>query len=95
MKPKYSLKNLTPPEMCAAAACHQIYELEEISSEDCAGMACAGVYRPKGDGDVYVLVGRQLSPEEVGLASKVGEGEAVIEIPKITLEKVLKNLSEE
>ncbi len=90
MEQKYGLKNLTPPEMCAAMACPKIYELEEISSQDCAAAACSGVYRPKSGKDVYVIIGKQLSPEDVGLESRVGEGETVIEIPK----GILKNLIE-
>lgn len=88
MEPKYGLKNLTPPEMCGIGACPKIYELEEISSEDCGIGSCSKVYRPKGDGDVYVIVGTQLSPVDVGLEGKVGEGETVIEVPKRLLENL-------
>lgn len=88
MELKYSLRNLTPPEMCAAVSCPQIYELEEIASEDCGVAACSAVYRPKGEGDVYVIVGTQLSPVDVGLEGKVGEGETVIEVPKRLLENL-------
>ncbi len=82
MEPKYKLKDLTPPEVCGIGMCPQIYELEEIASEDCAAMACPTVYKPKENRDVYVIIGKQLSPAEVGLVGKVGEGETVIEIPK-------------
>lgn len=88
MEPKYRLKNLTPPEMCQVAACPQIYELEKISSEDCTLLACSAVYRPKGEGDIYVVVGIQLSPADVGLEGKVGDGETVIEVPKRLLENL-------
>ncbi len=83
MEQKYKLKNLTPAEFsCMLSACPQIYELEEISSEECAVAACPGVYRPQGKEDVYVIVGKQLSPADVGLVDKVGKGETVIEVPK-------------
>ncbi len=82
MEQRYGLKNLTPPEMCAAAACPALYELEEVASENCGVGACPAVYEGESGKEVYIIIGTQLSPEDFGLVGKVGEGETVIEVPK-------------
>ncbi len=77
----YELEEIASVD-CTAIACPTVYQPKEISSEDCGVGSCAGVYEGEPGKEVYIIIGKQLNPEEVGLAHKVGEGETLIEIPK-------------
>ena len=73
---KYELKDITPESMrCVLAACNRIYEL-------CIVASCPSISEQKGN---YIIIGKVLSQaqvSELGLAQKVSEGEAIIEVPK-------------
>ena len=73
---KYELKDRTPESMrCVAGACNRIYEL-------CIFAGCPSISEQEGK---YIIIGRALNQaqvNELGLAQKIGEGEAIIEVPK-------------
>jgi len=63
---------------------------KSIKSESCGIGACPAIF--KTDRDTYVIVGKNLPPEETRelLKNKVGPDESVIELPKRFLEVLLK-----
>jgi len=58
------------------------YRLRDITPEDmCIVINCPRIYKEENSED-YLIVGRVVNPEEVGLAEKVMEGEALVRVPK-------------
>ena len=79
----YELRELTPDkERCfGGIGCPAIYETREITPkrDRCVVGACPSVY----DGDeFYLIIGQKIDPKDAGLVEKVGEGEALIKVPK-------------
>ena len=71
------------------------YELKELT-EDCGIGACPSVlYRKVDSGkETYVIIGKKIPLEKVaslGLESKVGSDETIIEIDKNILDKIFKH----
>lgn len=80
MPNSYTMKR----EDCLAGACPRVYEI----SASCGFGACPGVHASENS---YYVIGRQLSEQEIkemGLAEKVGAGEALVEIPKDLLDNM-------
>lgn len=81
---KYDVRKVTPEAMkCILASCPAVYEVVERTPKklDCVVGSCARIYE-ESQGRRYVIIGRVEKPEEFGLEKKVGEGEALISIPK-------------
>jgi len=81
------IREITPKKMeCTAWACPAIYEgVREITPQDmnCMAAKCFSVHSAEKKGkEVYLIVGKILNPIDAGLEKKVGEGEALIEVPK-------------
>ena len=84
---RYNLIERTPKELqCAIAACPAIYEgLREMTPKEllCIVGSCPAIYEATIDGrEVYLAVGKQINPFNAGIEKKVGEGEALIEVPR-------------
>lgn len=84
---KYKINEITPKEyQCTAVTCPAIYEgVKELTPKEmaCGVGTCPSSYEAKRKGkEVYLIVGKSVNPADVGLESKVGEGEALIEVPK-------------
>jgi len=84
---KYEINKITPKAyQCVNIACPAVYEgLKEITSQEmeCGVSACPSSHKAKREGkEVYLIVGKIVNPSEAGLEKKVGEGEALIEVPK-------------
>ena len=84
---KYKIKEITPKaHQCAAYACPSVYEgLKELTPQEmgCAWSACPSINKAEIKGkEVYLIVGKSVNPIEAGLERKVGEDEALIEVPK-------------
>lgn len=63
--------------------------LREVTPQNmmCGIGACHSVYEATREGkEVYLIVGKQVSPLDTGLEKKVGEGEALVEIPRALLD---------
>jgi len=90
---KYKIKNVTPESMtCLVSSCHGIYKgLREITPQemDCGIGLCPIIYRSEGK-EVYLIVGKLVNPSEAGLEKKVGEGEALIEVPRKLIDEMKK-----
>ncbi len=91
MENKYTnLREVTPQELqCGIGACPSIYEgLTKLTSKEMCGIgACPLVYEAKREsGEVYLIIGRQVNPLDAGLEGKVGEGEALVEIPRALID---------
>lgn len=90
--PKYmGLRELTPKEMrCIAFHCPSIYEgLRELTPQGmrCIIINCPSTYGAKRKGkEVYLIVGKLVNPAEAGLEKKVGEDEALIEVPRTLID---------
>jgi len=81
MAKQYELKDRTPESMRCIASCDRIYEL-------CIMGTCPSVREHEGK---YIVIGKSLSQAEVnelGLAQKVSEGEAVIEVPRRLIDRM-------
>ncbi len=77
----YEVKN-----ECGIAACPSVYEVRS----NCGIGVCPSIHAEEHK-DKYYVVGRQLNEKEIrdlGLAKKVGKGEAIIEVPKSLLENL-------
>lgn len=48
-------------------------------SERCIAATCPGVYVDEKD---YVIIGKQVDPNDYGLEGRVGDGEVLIRVPK-------------
>ncbi len=71
---------------CMVGACPTIYN---VTKEDCVGGGCPPIFEGLENKDVYLIVGKQIKPEEFeGLAGKVGVGEGVIAVPKSLVDKL-------
>ena len=89
METKYVLKDITPENFCVAGiGCPAIYEV--VSRVDCiGGLGCPTVYKGK-EADKYLIVGKNIDPKIAGLEDKVGQGEALIEVPKELIDLIKK-----
>ena len=62
------------------------YQVKEVTPEAmrCAIGACPKVYAARDAKvfDKYLIIGKQVNPQAAGLEGKVGEGEAMIEVPR-------------
>jgi len=89
-KMKYQIKDVTPKEArCIVGGCSAIYELTPEEAR-CIIDLCPGIYDSKDKGK-YWIIGKlvpQTSINEAGLEIKVGEGEALIEVPKELIDKI-------
>lgn len=88
---KYNLNDITPERgLCDIAACPSIYEgLKELTPQEmaCIVASCPSTYEAWREGkEVYLIVGRVVNPTEAGLEKKVGEGEALIEVPRALID---------
>ncbi len=64
--------------------------LREVSPKEmqCGIGACPSAYEATREGrEIYLIVGTQVNPSEAGLENKVGEGEALVEIPRVLIGK--------
>ena len=63
--------------------------LSEVTPREllCIVGACSSVYEATRESkEVYLVVGRQINPLDVGLEKKVGEGEVLVEIPRVLID---------
>ncbi len=98
---KYQIRGLIDND-CVIGSCPQIYEIVKtdclfgacpgvygVKSTECMAGACPAIFNDPENKDVYLIVGKQMKPEEFeGLAEKVGAGEAVIAVPKSLIDKL-------
>jgi len=98
---KYHIRELTS-NTCIIGSCPQIYEIVKteciiancpsvygVKSEECMAGACPAIFNDPENKDVYLIVGKQIKPEEFeGLAGKVGVDETVIAVPKSLIDKL-------
>ena len=87
METEYKITDVTSKEMrCAIGGCPAIYEVEEVTPESmrCSPLpVCPGIYTGKGNEEnSYFIIGKQVNPEDAGLAGKVGDGEVLIKVPR-------------
>jgi len=92
---KYKINEITPKAyQCAAWACPAIYKgLKEMTPKEmgCTSFACPSINETEREGQkVYLIVGKIVNPADVGLAKKVGEGEALIEVPRGLISGIVK-----
>ena len=82
------IRNITPAEFnCSIGACPAIYSVENVTNPKgyCAPLpSCPKVYKQLKN---YLVIGTSVSQEEAGLEKLVGEGQAVIEVPKNLINK--------
>ena len=88
---KYKITEVTPESMyCILGVCPAIYEgVRETTPEkmNCVLGACPSTYEATREGnEVYLIVGRQISPSDAGLEKKVGDGEVLIEVPRALID---------
>ena len=86
-KGRYSVRDVTPKSMlCIVGTCPSIYEgLRELTTKNsmCIVGSCPPSYEAIREGkEVYLIVGTLVNPSKAGLEDKVGEGEALIEVPR-------------
>ena len=76
----YKIKEVTPYIMMCVAflGCPAIYEGLRQSTDDTTR---------KEDG-VYLIIGKVVNPIEAGLENKIGEGEALIAVPRDLIDKM-------
>jgi hypothetical protein len=85
---KYNGREITPEKMrCGIAACPAIYEVREVTPQEvsCGIGACPAIFVTQ-SGE-YAIIGKTVSPKDCSvdgrtLEGKVGEGEALIVIPR-------------
>ena len=89
------VREITPEEMrCGAAACSAIYEsIREVTPKeiDCAWAACHSIYEGAREGEqVYLIIGKVVNSSEIPgeLEKKIGEGEALIEVPRALIDNI-------
>ena len=65
------------------------YQIRNITPEmNCMIGGCPSSYEAKRGGKkVYLIIGKVVNPSEAGLAEKVREGEALIEVPRALIDK--------
>ena len=64
--------------------------LKEITPERllCIVGACPSAYEGNREGnEVYLVVGKAVNPIDAGLENKVGDGEALIEVPRALIDE--------
>ena len=86
----YEVKELTPEELrCIVGSCPAIYEIENLTPKgmNCGPGFCPGIYGSEGN---YVIIGTKVNPADFGLEKKVGENEALIQVPKKLIDKMKK-----
>ena len=81
----YSVEDMIPKEMSCimGVGCPSISEIRRVVPEEelcIAGMACPAIYEQNVDN--YLIVGKLADAKLFGLEKKVGEGEALICVPK-------------
>ncbi len=84
---KYRLKEFTAEvDRCIVGGCPGVYELKDITPEGerCVFGACPSIYEVK---ESYFIVGQVVNPSDFGLEGKVGEGEALVMIPKKVVDR--------
>lgn len=90
MKSKYQIiRDRTPTKYqnCVVGACPRIYEV----ARDCTMVGCPSIYEDK-KGKSYLIIGKSLGKKEAkkfGLESKIGSGEALIQVPKELVDRGL------
>jgi hypothetical protein len=73
------LTNITPENFrCSIGACPAVYTDLTPAEHRCPTGECPAVLSTEGR---YVIIGKRIDPEAEGLAGKVGESEAAVEIP--------------
>jgi hypothetical protein len=85
------LRNLTPKGMCIVGACPEIYGgLRDVTPQDmCIIGACPSINEANREGrKIYLIIGKQINPIDTGLEKKVGEGEALIEVPRELIDDI-------
>lgn len=89
---KYNIYEITPKEMvCGIGACPSIYEgSRKLTPQKMISVtsSCPSDYESKQE-EVYLVIGRIINPSESGLENletKIGEGEALIEIPRALID---------
>jgi len=81
------IRNVTPEAMlCLIAGCPEVYEAKSSNPQrdNCVLSACPDIQER---GDVYLIIGKKINPEEAGLEKKVGEGEVLIEVPRVLIDE--------
>lgn len=86
-----NIREITPSVMrCGIGLCPAIYEgVEEVTPavNRCIIGSCPSTYKATIKGrQVYLIIGRQVTPTDAGLEKKVGDGEALIEVPKALID---------
>jgi len=81
---KYLIDRTPKNMMCTFMTCPAIYK--EVTPKDMNCLTCACPQIHKGN-DSYLIIGEQVNPSEVGLEKKVGDGEALIRVPKDLIDK--------
>ena len=66
--------------------CPQIYEAREITPKEmeCCVGPCPAIYDARKE--IYLIVGKVVSPADAGLEGKVGDGEALVEVSKALID---------
>ena len=95
-KRSYAIRNVTPESMmCIIASCPSIYEgIRELTpiGMSCIIASCPSSYEAERDGEkVYLIIGRVINPSDAGLEGKVGNGEALIEVPRALIDDKREN----
>ncbi|MEA3329307.1 MAG: hypothetical protein U9Q06_01030 [Nanoarchaeota archaeon] len=63
--------------------------LREVTPQEmmCLIGSCPSAYETTREGkEVYLIIGKQINPLDVGLEKKVGDGEALVEIPRALID---------
>jgi len=82
-----AIYEVTPKDMrCGLLACPAVYEVTPEKMQ-CAFIGCESIYSEK-ENNTYLIVGKQVNPEEFGLAKKVGQGEILIQVPRDLIDKM-------
>ena len=98
----YKIKEVTPYEMMCIGfmGCPAIYEgLRESTPDEmmCIGfVGCPAIYggleksddATRKENEVYLIIGKVVNPIEAGLENKIGEGEALIAVPRDLIDKM-------
>lgn len=67
------------------------YKLNEKTPEnmECTVAACPAIYESESVSESYLVIGSLMNPKDFDLNEKVGKDEALIQIPKKLLEKII------
>jgi hypothetical protein len=81
---KYLLRERTPEAMrCIVGSCPAIYTANNSELRYCGIGACPDIQEK---GNVYLIIGKLVDAKPLGLEKKVGEGEVLIEVPKVLID---------